>query len=334
MIRVSSETRLGDRLAPHFARARYPFSQFFAWASTALGLAVGLKEIAEMVTTSSSIKEAISSGALAFLAVTSLGVLGYREFKLSRESKFAHILTHQEQASDILRDLRVFLRKFDTADPADIPQDLLARARTMIGEVLTIYADIYSILTSARCRTCVKLIDFGSADDPSPHEPFIFTLARDRVSTRENKFHDKRRADERADRLIDNSDFLQLWDSSVDDNGFYISNNLLAEKDYSTSSINYWRNIAGNPNKSTAAWPLWYRSTIVWPIRREAREDLGIEDTECLGFLTVDCHLPNVFRVGEHSQLGRMLANSLFPILDLYTKYSRAPHCSQQEREE
>src|SRR5690606_4903994 len=137
----------------------------------------------------------------AFLAVTSLGVLGYREFKLSRESKFAHILTHQEQASDILRDLRVFLRKFDTAQPADIPQDLLARARNMIGEVLTIYADIYSTLISARCRTCVKLLDVGCADAPSPDELFIFTLARDKVSTRENKSHDRKRAVEGADKL-------------------------------------------------------------------------------------------------------------------------------------
>ena len=74
--------------------------------------------------------------------------------------------------------------------------------------MLSIYADVYSMLTSSRCRTCVKMIDVSKDD---PEDIAIFTLARDQLSSAENREHDKRRAVNRLDALRDNSDFVQLW---------------------------------------------------------------------------------------------------------------------------
>lgn len=88
--------------------------------------------------------------------------------------------------------------------------------------------------------------------------------------------------------------------------------------------MNYWRNIARNPNKTVDnEWLLPYRSTIVWPIRREVREDLGICEELCLGFVTVDSFVPHIFIASEHAPLGKILANALFPVVDLYTQLER-----------
>jgi len=57
---------------------------------------------------------------------------------------------------------------------------------------------------------------------------------------------------------------------------------------------------------------------LVWPVRRDKREALGILKPTCLGFVTVDSHVPHAFSSDEHVPLGAMLANALYPILDLY----------------
>lgn len=321
-------TSLGEQLAIARARLRYPFSAFFGWFGTTVGILSGCAALVEYATRNTTTREWVLSMTLGLMTAASLVVLGYREYRLSRRSKFADILTHQEHASEILRDLRLFLRHHASVPSTQVPDDVLARARGMIGEVLSIYSDIFSILTSTRCRTCVKLIDVGAT---SPGEVHIFTLARDWLSSKENKNHDRVRAEQKLDKLNGNSDFLQLWDPHVDDEGYYLCNNLTREPNYTTSSLNYWRNVAGNPNKSAAVWPLWYRSTVVWPIRREPRPDLGISGPDCLGFVTVDSHLPNTFVREEHPPLGKMLANSLFPILDLYNTLSGVLASRQQE---
>jgi len=152
---------------------------------------------------------------------------------------------------------------------------------------------------------------------------FIFTLARDRRSAKENKSNDKKREEGKHDKLSANSDFLSLWDPQKDDPGYFFSEDLRQEDTYESSSLNYWRNIEGNPYRTAQdEWPLWYRATIVWPIRQEPRDELGMNDYICLGFVTVDSRVPGAFDEYEHAPFGRILANSLFPVLELYGELS------------
>ena len=133
--------------------------------------------------------------------------------------------------------------------------------------------------------------------------------------------HDEHRRDEYLDALKDNSDFLRLWSPDIADAGVFFSDDLRNEDGYETSSFNYRWNIEDNPNRNRRSdWPLWYVSTIVWPIRQEKNEALGIHSYTQHGFLTVDSRVPHVFDRETHVVMGRMLANALFPVLDLYTE--------------
>jgi hypothetical protein len=300
------------------ARLRFPFGAFLGWLGLVIGILSGAVALVETFTSNTTIKEWVLSSTLVAVALLSLGALAYREYTLARQSKFVSTLAHQQQASGLLRDLRIFLQLHEK--PPLLTAQALRQARGMIEEILTIYAEIFSLLTSTRCRTCIKLTDVHSE---IPDNVLVFALARDKLSANENRLHDKDRADNSRDKLKDNSDFLRLWDPKLQEGVNFFCNNLPKEEGYETSSFNYWLNIAGNPNKiRKATWPLWYRSTIVWPIRRYPKEDLGIETHICLGFLCVDSHLTGVFELDEHGPVGTMLANALFPILELYTDLS------------
>lgn len=309
-----------------WARIRYPLRAFFAWLALVVGLIGGIVTLTLSVTESATAKEWILSLSLAAITIVALSALAVLGTQISGHQNFTSTLSLQNQASETLRDLRIFLRESvdDVGAGNAIPRGTLSRAQQIIEEILTVYSNIYSIWTATRCRTCVKLIDVGQRNGGTPVSPetvILFTLARDKYSAKEQKKHDKKRADERLDKLNDNSDFLRLWDEEVDDDGFFLSEDLRKEPEYDTSSINYWRNVVGNPNRNTGdKWPLWYISTIVWPIRQEPREDIGITEQTCLGFLAVDSRVPRVFNSDAHPYLGKILANALYPILDLYTQ--------------
>lgn len=325
--------RVQDAISLWWVRLRYPVSAFFTWLALVVGLIAGIATIIQSVGASTTLNETVFSVALAAITIISLGALAYRETRLSGHQNFASTLSLQNHASERLRDLRYFLRKHAAEVSAGraVPSDTLGRVRSMIEEVLTAYSDIYSIWTSTRCRTCVKLIDIkrkgGTTIDPE--SVIVFALARDKYSAKENQRHDKDRAERGFDKLQMNSDFLRLWDPEVHDDGYFLSNDLRKEHNYDTSSLNYYRNVAGNPNRVAANdWPLWYRSAIVWPIRQEPRDDLGITEQTCLGFLSVDSRVPGILNSEEHPYLGKILANALYPILDLYTQIASADHAA------
>jgi len=239
----------------------------------------------------------------------------------------ARTFSQQAHALDILRETRSLLRVHaisyrEKNDP--VPPEILSRARLRIQEALTEYAHTYSVIANTRCRLCVKMIRTRSGnehEDPSIDDFFIYTLARDADSASENRKHDEKRRDNFLDQLKDNSDFLELWSQDIEDEGIFFSGDLRSEKEYETSSLNYRRNILGNPNtKPEEGWPLWYTSTIVWPIRQEKDEDLGIMHEAHHGFLTVDSQVPHAFDRDIDVPLGRILANALLPVLDLYTE--------------
>ena len=153
-------------------------------------------------------------------------------------------------------------------------------------------------------------------EEPSPDDLLVYTLRRDSISQSEEERNDETRLLRKLDKLNENGDFLGLFSPGAGDRGFFFSNDLRSEKGYSSSSFKYRMSDPNRPQPK--GWPLWYRSTIVWPVRRDKREALGILKPTCLGFVTVDSHVPHAFSSDEHVPLGAMLANALYPILDLY----------------
>jgi hypothetical protein len=311
-------------------RFRYPLGAVFAWLSTIIGLLAGGIEISAAITGSHTVREWALSLTLCLIAITCLFVLGYREFYRLGRIRLARTLPYLDALSTSLRDLRSYLNlhsaRIRTGQP--LQEDVLERSREMLSDILSKEASIFTTMTATSCRACVKLIDVvqpSGSEKLTPNDIFVFALARDSSAAMANRTHDKKRADEKFDRLAENSDFLKLYDENVDDPGFFLSNDLIAEEDYETSSIKYWNNYGQSAIRSTKVpWKLPYQSAIVWPIRQDPRPSLGINEYRTIGFLAVDSHAKNAFSRELHVPIGAILANALFPILEIYRDLAEA----------
>lgn len=318
--------RLWGRFTLVWASIRYPLGSLVAWAATGIGLISGLAAILAGATTNQTDRETIWGWALVAIAICSFAVFAVQQMRHSKAQIVASTIEQQAHASDILRETRNFLRMHAIAarNGQVVPDDVLGRTRNHVQEVLTQYANIFSATTGTRCRFCIKLIRVRSNQNdlvPKVEDFYLYALARDALSASENKGHDQIRRDKYLDALKDNSDFLRLWSPEHADEGVFFSDDLKLEGNYETSSLNYRWNIQENPNRNRRSdWPLWYVSTIVWPIRQEQNDALGITDDTQHGFLTVDARALSAFDRDIHVSMGRMLSNALFPVLDLYTE--------------
>jgi len=311
------------------AEITYALRGFLGWLAAAIGVAGGGASLIVGITANISIREWVLSLSLTLIVLIALFTLAYREWSRAKPTRVADTMPNQARASELLRNLHVFLRKklVQSQRGDAISSEAIFQARSTIEEILTIYSDIYSIITATRCRLSIKLIDFGEIGSLTAEELnngeiiYVFTLARDSASTRENKNADLKREKEKLDRLIENTDFLSLWDLTHDDTGFFHSADLRSEKDYKSSSLSFWRTRQENPGSvAIKDWPLPYRSTIVWPIRQEPRAEFGIADYDTVGFLAVDSPTPGAFDIETNAPIGTMLANALHPILKLYNE--------------
>ena len=308
-----------------WASLRYPLGSVVAWTATVVGGVAGIAALAEGAFAGDSARETIWGVSLAVIALISFAIFAYYQLAHASATAIAGTLGQQAQASDMLLQTRNFLRVHALAHRQGIPvpADVLGRARHRIQEALTIYANIFSATTKTRCRFCVKLIrlkpDVQGA--PTAGDFYLYALARDELSASENKIDDQKRTSEFLDALKDNSDFVRLWSDELSDEGVFFCGDLRKAVDYESSSLNFRRNIMGSPNRNHSAhWPLWYVSTIVWPIRQEKNDGIGIPVQTQHGFLTVDSRVRNVFDREVHVSMGRILSNALFPVLDLYTE--------------
>lgn len=312
-------------LATSWKRLRHPLGALVGWVATAIGIISGGAAILAGLEGYQSARELIWGVALSAIAIVSFAAFALQRMSREPARVVADTMAQQAQASDILRDACNLLAKHvpKKRDGAAIPPDVLTRARDSVQSALSVYADVFSATTGARCRLCVKLVRrrLGDVPVPTANDLFVYCLARDALSAKENKKHDKQRKDKWLDPLSANSDFLELWANEESDEGVFFCGDLRRERRYETSSINYRNNVHGNPNQNSGEdWPLWYVSTIVWPLRREENEALGVNEGPCHGFLTLDSAVAHLFDRELHVAMGRMLANALFPVIDLYTE--------------
>lgn len=306
-----------DQVVRLWATYRYPASRLLTFVGTVIGILGGTAAITPIFTNDAAYHQLAQSFALAGIAVASLVAFTAREFIFARRQKLANTVDKQNEAAKTLRDLTSFLlsRLEKLNNSETVERETLSRARLMLEDILEQYASIFSFVTSTRCRICIKLVN-GLIDG----EMYLFTLARDKISSRENRPHDKRRESELHDLLNNNSEFVSLFSEESGLSSFF-SNDLTTESNYRSSSFNYWKTVDGDPNTpSDENWPLKYKSTIVWPIRQDVREDLGISEMKCVGFLAVDSWSRGAFIERWDAPLGEALASNLFTSLALYAE--------------
>ena len=317
------------RVTRLWTQIRYPLSGILGWTGTVIGIVAGIATFLSVVFATDTARELIWSLALAAIAIIAFSVLVYQNVRRSKAESFFSKIGDIAQAAEIERNLYSYLVKLleTKFQKREISKKEIAAIHHNFRHILTVYAQIFSQTSGSRCRLCIKILrtktDTGETNPPKIEDMYVYCLARDFQSAEENKIHDEKRKAEYLDALADNSDFLALWDQETVSDNIFFSNDLRKENDYASSSLNYVRNIQGNPNKNTdnnKSWPLYYVSTIVWPIRQDSVDVLGIDGTTQRGFLAVDSRMPYAFDRDSHGALGQMIASSLYPLIDLYTE--------------
>lgn len=287
-------------------RLQYPLRSVMNLAAILVGLANGGAIFYASITEAKDEASVIYAATLSFITLFLLVAIFIREVSVVRRRRIASSVSRQADAFERLQTVWSVLHRRPREKRS------LEIARSILQEVLTQYAFVYGSIAQNRCRFCIKLIEFIDG------EYYVYTLARDRVSARENRHDDAKRQRDRVDPLNGNSDFVKLWSPELTDEGFFYSKDLAREKDYSSTSLNYKANIAGDPYKRSDHWQLNYRSTIVWPIRQETNPNLpNLEHDRCIGFLAVDTARPGVLRIAD-AAIGEVLARGLYPVLEAF----------------
>ena len=177
--------RIRDRISLEWAKIRFPLSQFGNWLLAVIGAIGGIVAFVQAVGASTSVREWVESLGLVTIARVSLVAWASREVKLSKAARLAKALRPLEEAADKLRDLSNFLRTNaeNMQNGQGIRETILRDSRNVVEDVSTIYANMYSVLTSSPCRMCLKLLDIShtAGSNPVTLETTLFALARDRL---------------------------------------------------------------------------------------------------------------------------------------------------------
>jgi hypothetical protein len=313
-----------------WSKLRHGLSWWLSAVTFIVGLIGGIAALVPQFTSNRTLVELVQAGALAAIASAALGTLAYREVVFARRDRWAGTLDRQQAAFERLRDLSSVLGNALAAHYRHEPvtRDTLHQARYLVEEVLDEFANIFSLMTTTRCRACIKMI--AERDGVM----YVFALARDRLSAAETKKDDQKREAELLDRLESNTDFLSLFDPGSPDPGYYFSADLTREDKYHSSSTNYWQNVRGNPNEPARKdWFLPYRSTIVFPIRQEAQEHMGITEEKCVGFLAFDSASRRAFVRRWDVPLGKALAHAMYTPLAMYADLDQLLRAAEDEHD-
>jgi hypothetical protein len=186
----------------------------------------------------------------------------------------------------------------------------------MIEGVLDRFAAVFSVVTGTRCRAAIKLIE----QDKKTKKYFVYTLSRDQDSNRLCREMDKQRCDSRSDLVENNYDFKTLVNHYSPTTRCFICNDLTIKKDYYSSSCEVYEKRTGSLDffekigylLKKEKWVLPYKSTIVWPIQQREEDLPFVENTICIGFLTIDSESRGVFEERWDFEVGATVADALF----------------------
>lgn len=288
----------------------------FSTASLVIGVIGGGGALIANVSRSDDTQQTILAITLGLIALVALLVVLFQEYRLKNATRYTSALRQAGNISE--RFLEAYSigaeEENKIKNEEKIDKRSLAAIKKNIQDILNSTSEIYGNIVGNTCRASIKLIEERQG------EFYVYTFSRDSLSAKANRKHDETRYKNGTDPLLSNSDFLGLFDDEKDDPGYFICNDLPARAGagrYESTSLRYFRELRGN-EKDNNKWPLWYRSTVVWPIRRDEKEEQGIESTRCVGFLAVDTDVKHGFTEKWDIPVGKMLAASLYTVLDSY----------------
>lgn len=253
---------------------------------------------------------------MVLLVVLGLYLIVFSLFSLAssyingEKAKYAEALAGVHQAIHYARDIyhRIDYELADESTHAGPPSYSDREFRQDVQKVLTVTAQVFSMVSSVKCRTSIKLL--GKKPDASSDSLdayYVTTLARDQASETESRERD---AAEGTRHLVrDNTDF---WTIIRRQKAYFFNDGLSSSDNYENSSF-----------KLHPTLPK-YESTIVWPIRyvydaqaADEHEAEPLRQALC-GFLTVDSGSKGSFSERYDVQLGAIISDGLYPALDAY----------------
>jgi hypothetical protein len=246
--------------------------------------------------------------ALLIYFVVLLLFLGYFIHIYARKARYAEAMSYIHDAIHDLRNATAYLKKC-RANKATYEE---SKAKNELQQTLDAVATAFSMVTGTKCRSAIKILGGVSRDGL-----FVKTLCRDTISTNRSKQKDETEGEKHL--VSQNTDYNSLVNKL---HNYYLNNDINAK---GTSYI--------NTSKTTPTDVLSYSSAIVLPIRLYSSAGSGGKPTfNIIGFLTVDSSSRKTFTEKFDVQMGAIVADALYPAIDLLSKVHRNSHqCSIAE---
>lgn len=226
--------------------------------------------------------------------------LGWREYVYSRKARYAEATNSYHMCNHYIRDACYLITK---DNHAQMQGPVLEAIRSTLNQL----AKGFSIITGVNCRVCIKWLTYDGEPDSLEKERnfYLQTFIRSSEETIEppSPRDDK-------DWLINNTDFEQLFRSN---DKVFFCNNLEKLTAYKNS---HWPD---NPDERKGYLKdkrFNYIATVIWPIRKILLEHHN--DSLLLGFLCVDAKTRGVFELRYDYDLGAMVSDALFTVLQMY----------------
>jgi hypothetical protein len=208
--------------------------------------------------------------ALLGLIVFLLLLIGQREFRYDRKSRYAEVISSLNQ---IFLDIQAITAKENAS------QDEI---RMICGQVVNTLASLLSLITATRCSACIKIIEGTLETD----RPKVITFCRDQLS----QVRDRGPTNHWIDQ---NTDFEEVLKSAGTPLTCFFANYLPWLRGYKNTSFDLYGlgvdlpiPMLGDLLRSMT-WKLPYRSTIVAPITPSPRLAENAEHV-LAGYLCVD----------------------------------------------
>jgi hypothetical protein len=158
------------------------------------------------------------------------------------------------------------------------------------------------MVTGTNCRVAIKILG-GSGNS------FVKTLARDSASAQ--SCHEKDKSEGKQHTVVKNTDYNLILNGG---RSYFFCNNIPSSKEYI------------NTSKDEYGEKLPYAAAIVLPVRSaNSQQCEGATDKyRCLGFLAVDSAARNAFLEKYDVQLGAIVADALYSVMDLLATVRQA----------
>jgi hypothetical protein len=228
------------------------------------------------------------------LATAAFVLLFIQDMRAARRSRYATSVEERHEVSHAIRDAAAAILLRDASSQDVAPHVLRAMKECAVAEMFT-------IITGARCRACIKEVSRADAAVYVPTTDVVSDLHKLKVTTIGRSGGVPTPADEIPVHYVDqNTDFESLFlQPSL---RWFFSNDLTKLEKYKNSS---WQ---GNG-------PRDYQATCVWPI--QMRNATGAGNHEIFGFLCVDSREVGAFDERFDFWVGASIADELYALLKM-----------------